>query len=43
MLGIFDSVGSLEVGKIANMLVLDNELNVFEVIFEGNSVKVDTF
>ena len=43
MLGIFDSVGSLEVGKIANMLVLDNELNVREVIFEGNSVKVDTF
>lgn len=43
MLGIFDSVGSLEVGKIANMLVLDNELNVREVIFKGNSVKVDTF
>ncbi len=42
MLGIFDSVGSLEVGKTANMLVLDNELNVREVIFEGNSVKVTT-
>ncbi len=43
MLGVFDSVGSLEVGKIANMLVLDNELNVREVIFKGNSVKVTTF
>ena len=35
MLGIFDTVGSLEAGKIANMLVLDNENNVQEVIFEG--------
>ena len=43
MLGIFDKVGSLEVGKLANMLVLDNELNVREVIFEGDSVKVTTF
>ncbi len=43
MLGIFDTVGSLEVGKEANMLVLDNDLNVREVIFKGNSVKVTTF
>lgn len=43
MLGIFDSVGSLEVGKTANMLVLDNENNVREVIFKGNSVKGTTF
>ncbi len=38
MLGIFDSVGSLEVGKIANMLVLDNENNVREVIFKGEKI-----
>ena len=38
MLGIFDSVGSLEVGKLANMLVLDKELNVREVIFEGEKI-----
>ncbi len=39
MLGIFDSVGSLEVGKTANMLLLDNENNVREVIFKGECVK----
>lgn len=38
MLGIFDSVGSLEVGKTANMLILDNELNVREVIFKGEKI-----
>ena len=38
MLGIFDKVGSLEAGKIANMLVLDNELNVREVIFKGKKI-----
>ena len=40
MLGIFDTVGSLEVGKLANMLVLDedNELNVREVIFKGEKI-----
>jgi N-acetylglucosamine-6-phosphate deacetylase len=43
MLGIFDTVGSLDVGKMANMLVLDNESNVREVIFKGDSVKVTTF
>ena len=42
MLGIFDSVGSLDIGKTANMLVLDDELNVREVIFKGDSVKVTT-
>lgn len=42
MLGVFDSVGSLEVGKAANMLVLDKELNVLEVIFKGDSVKATT-
>ena len=38
MLGVFDSVGSLEVGKLANMLVLDKELNVLEVIFMGEKI-----
>ena len=38
MLGIFDEVGSLEVGKMANMLVLDEENNVREVIFEGRKI-----
>ena len=38
MLGIFDKVGSLEVGKKANMLVLDNENNVLEVIFKGEKI-----
>ena len=38
MLGVFDKIGSLEVGKIANMLVLDKELNVREVIFRGEKI-----
>lgn len=38
MLGIFDSVGSLDAGKTANMLILDNELNIREVIFEGEKI-----
>lgn len=38
MLGVFDDVGSLEAGKIANMLVLDEENNVREVIFEGQKI-----
>ena len=38
MLGVFDTVGSLEAGKIANMIIFDNELNVREVIFEGQKI-----
>lgn len=38
MLGIFDTVGSLEAGKIANMIIFDKELNVREVIFEGQKI-----
>lgn len=38
MIGIYDRVGSLDVGKQANMLVLDNELNVREVIFKGEKI-----
>lgn len=43
MLGVFDKLGSLEVGKTANMLVLDKELNVCEVIFKGDCVKGTAF
>ena len=38
MLGIFDTVGSLEEGKMANMLIFDKELNVREVIFMGEKI-----
>ena len=38
MLGIFDTVGSLEAGKVANMIIFDKELNVREVIFEGRKI-----
>ena len=38
MLGVFDTVGSLEAGKTANMLVLDKELNVREVIFKAEKI-----
>lgn len=39
MIGAYDSVGSLDVGKRANMLVLDDEFNVKCVILDGNTVK----
>ena len=39
MVGAYDSVGSLDVGKRANMLVLDDEFNVKSVILDGNKVK----
>ena len=39
MVGAYDSVGSLDVGKRANMLVLDEEFNVKSVILDGNRVK----
>ena len=38
MLDIFNEVGSLDVGKTANMLVLDEENNVREVIFKGTKI-----
>ena len=38
MLGIFDTVGSLEAGKIANMIIFDKELNIQEVIFKGEKI-----
>ncbi len=43
MLGVFDTVGSLEAGKTANMLIFDKELNIQEVIFKGESVKGTIF
>ena len=39
MIGAFESVGSLDVGKRANMLVLDQEFNVKEIILDGKRVK----
>ena len=39
MIGAYDSVGSLDVGKRANMLVLDEDFNVKSVILDGNKVK----
>ena len=37
-LGIFDSVGSIEVGKKANLTVLDGEFNVKTTIRNGNVI-----
>lgn len=37
-LGIFDSVGSIEIGKKANLTVLDGEFNVKRTIRNGNIV-----
>ena len=39
MVGAYESVGSLDVGKRANMLVLDGDYNVEQVILDGNRVK----
>lgn len=39
LIGIYDKVGSIEVGKRANMLVLDNEYRIKTVIFGGKEVK----
>jgi len=35
MLGIADQVGSLEAGKKANLILIDDMVNVKKVIFEG--------
>lgn len=35
MLGIYDTVGSIEEGKRANLLVLDDGLNICKVIYNG--------
>lgn len=35
MLGIYDKVGSIEVGKRANLLVIDDDFEICKVIFEG--------
>lgn len=39
MMGVYESVGSLDVGKRANMLVLDENFDVKSVILDGNKVK----
>ena len=38
MIGAFDSIGSIEKGKRADMLILDKEYNVKEVIFRGKKI-----
>ena len=37
-LNIFDKVGSIEVGKLANFTVVDKELNVYQTIRCGNTI-----
>jgi N-acetylglucosamine-6-phosphate deacetylase len=39
LIGIYDKVGSIEVGKRANMLVLDDEYKIETVILGGKTVK----
>ena len=38
MIGAYDEIGSIDTGKRANMLVLDDEYNVKEVIFQGRKI-----
>ena len=38
MVGIYDSCGSIEVRKRADMLILDNEKNIFSVIIGGKKI-----
>ena len=38
MIGAYDEIGSIDTGKRANMLVLDDEYNVKEVIFQGRTI-----
>lgn len=37
-LGVFDEMGSIKVGKLANLVVVDKDVNVFETIREGNVI-----
>ena len=41
MLGIEDRVGSLEAGKIANLILIDDAVHVKQVILEGDTVVVN--
>lgn len=38
VLGVFDRLGSLDVGKTANLAILDRDLNLKEVFFRGQLV-----
>lgn len=38
VLGIFDRLGSLDVGKTANLAILDRDLNLKDVFFRGQLV-----
>ena len=41
MLGIDDEVGSLEAGKKANILLMDDMVNIKRIYFEGEPVVED--
>ena len=41
MLGIEDRVGSLEAGKTANLILIDDAVHVKQVILEGATVVVN--
>lgn len=38
-IGMYDKIGSIEVGKKANLVLLDKEFNLEKVIFEGEIVR----
>ena len=38
VLGVFDRLGSLDVGKTANLAILDRDLNLKDVFFRGQLV-----
>ena len=40
MVGIFDEVGSIDVGKKANLIIIDDMINVEKVIFEGEEMAI---
>ena len=40
MAGLFDEVGSIEVGKKANLIIIDDMINVEKVIFEGKDAEI---
>jgi len=42
MLGIDNEVGSISPGKKANLIIIDDAVNIQKVIFEGQEVKLDS-
>ena len=41
MAGIDDEVGSIEIGKKANLLIIDDAVNILKVIFEGEELRFE--